>query len=66
MLFSVVNLARFRKDKSSEFLLQETIRKFQKRFMYMERRLAESEIPLQQASIEEMEACWSEAKEAEV
>ncbi|OGV59119.1 MAG: nucleoside triphosphate pyrophosphohydrolase [Lentisphaerae bacterium GWF2_52_8] len=62
LLFAVVNLSRFRKGPSSEDQLTGTIRKFQKRFRHIERRLAENGRNLEEASIDEMEALWQEAK----
>lgn len=62
LIFAAVNLARFRKQGTSEDLLQEAIRKFSRRFRYLETKLAEQEIPLDDASLDQMEALWQEAK----
>ncbi len=62
LLFAVVNLARFRKQGTSEDLLQGTIRKFSYRFRYLERKLTEQGISLDNATIDQMEALWQEAK----
>ena len=58
----VTNLARFRKRATSEELLRAANRKFESRFRYIERRLAEAGIPLEKAGIDRMEALWREAK----
>ena len=62
LLFVVTNLARFRKRATSEELLRAANRKFESRFRYIERRLAEEKIPLEKAGIDRMEALWREAK----
>jgi ATP diphosphatase len=61
VLFCVVNLARHL-NLDSEMALKRTNTKFQQRFAYIEDRLAEQGIPFQQASLEQMEALWVEAK----
>ncbi|MFA7230200.1 MAG: nucleoside triphosphate pyrophosphohydrolase [Victivallaceae bacterium] len=62
LLFSVVNLSRFRKRRTAEDLLSDTVRKFKYRFKYLERKLIEQGIGLEAASIEQMEYLWQEAK----
>ncbi len=62
LLFAVVNLARFRKQGSSEDLLQGTIRKFSHRFRHIEKRLQEQGSSLEEADIVQMEELWQEAK----
>lgn len=62
LLFAVVNLARFRKQGSTEDLLQGTIRKFSHRFRYIEKRLLEQGRSLEDADIQQMEELWQEAK----
>jgi tetrapyrrole methylase family protein / MazG family protein len=61
MLFVLVNLARFVKV-DPEQALRRTNAKFRKRFGHIEARLAEQGKKLQEATIEEMEALWQEAK----
>jgi MazG family protein len=61
MLFVLVNLARFVKV-DPEQALRRTNAKFRKRFGYMEARLAEQGRQVKDATIEEMEALWQEAK----
>ena len=62
LLFVVSNLARFRKRATSEELLRAANRKFESRFRYIERRLAEENVPLDKAGCERLEALWREAK----
>jgi MazG family protein len=61
MLFVLVNLARFAKV-DPEQALRKTNAKFRKRFAHIESRLAEQGKTLKEATIEEMEALWQEAK----
>lgn len=61
MLFVLVNLARFA-QVDPEQALRRTNAKFRDRFGYVEARLAEQGRPLKEATIEEMEALWQEAK----
>lgn len=62
LLFCVVNLARHL-DLDSEMALKRTNAKFQQRFAHIEDRLAEQGLPFSQASLEQMEALWVEAKQ---
>ena len=61
LLFVLVNLARFLK-LDPEQALRQTNRKFRERFGYLEQRLLAQGRSLAEASIEEMEALWQEAK----
>jgi MazG family protein len=61
MLFVLVNLARFVKV-DPEQALRKTNAKFRHRFGYIERKLAERGRKLEDATIDEMEALWQEAK----
>ncbi|MBZ9684431.1 nucleoside triphosphate pyrophosphohydrolase [Mesorhizobium sp. CO1-1-7] len=63
MLFAVVNLGRHLK-LDSEAALSGTNEKFRSRFHYVERALEKSGGSLEEASLEEMEALWQEAKTA--
>lgn len=63
LLFSLVNLARFLNIDPEEALTH-TINKFQNRFSYIEAQLQEKEKSLEEASLEEMDALWEEAKTA--
>lgn len=61
LLFVLVNLARFLKI-DPEQALRKTNRRFRERFGYLERRLAEQGKPPAEATLDEMEALWQEAK----
>ncbi len=61
MLFVIVNLARFVKV-DPEQALRRTNAKFRERFGYIERKLTEQGKNLEDATIDEMEALWQEAK----
>lgn len=65
LLFAATNLARFRNGKTSEELLRQSNRKFEKRFRYIEQKLAEKDIPLSEAGLDRMEALWQKAKQVE-
>lgn len=62
VLFCVVNLARHL-DLDSEMALKRTNAKFEQRFAYIEDRLAGQGIPFAEATLEQMEALWLEAKQ---
>ena len=61
VLFAVANLARHCKV-DPEAALRSTNDKFERRFRYLERRLAEQGRKPADATLEEMEALWQEAK----
>ncbi|MEM1084805.1 MAG: nucleoside triphosphate pyrophosphohydrolase [Verrucomicrobiota bacterium] len=61
LLFSVVNLARFRK-LDPEVLMTDANEKFERRFAAMEASLKAAGSGLEAASLEEMEAAWQAAK----
>ncbi|MGB6220196.1 nucleoside triphosphate pyrophosphohydrolase [Haloferula sp.] len=61
LLFSVVNLARFRKI-DPEVLLAAANEKFESRFAKMEHALKEAGSGLEEASLDEMEEAWQAAK----
>ncbi len=61
VLFAVANLARHCKVEP-EGALRSTNDKFERRFRYLERRLAEQGRTPSEATLEEMEALWQEAK----
>jgi nucleoside triphosphate diphosphatase len=65
LLFAVVNLARH-VGADPETALRGTNAKFERRFAYIERALEARGRPLQDASLEEMDALWNEAKGTEV
>ena len=61
MLFAVANLGRHLK-LDPEAALRATNDKFERRFRHIERRLAEAGRTPAEATLEEMEALWQEAK----
>jgi uncharacterized protein YabN with tetrapyrrole methylase and pyrophosphatase domain len=61
LLFVIANLAR-RLDVDPEMALDSTNRKFVERFRYMEEQIGAQNRSLSEASTEEMEALWREAK----
>jgi ATP diphosphatase len=64
VLFSLANLARFIRTPPEDALRQANAR-FVRRFHAVEEGLRRKEIPFGEASLEEMDALWSEAKEKE-
>ncbi len=64
VLFVVANLARQLKI-DPEVALRHANAKFERRFGHVEKRLAEMGKPIQQASLDEMEELWLEAKRLE-
>jgi tetrapyrrole methylase family protein/MazG family protein len=64
VLFSVVNLARFLEINPDE-ALHKTTTKFTQRFQYIERQLTQQGKTPKQATLEEMDALWEEAKRRE-
>ncbi len=61
LLFALVNYCRF-KNISAEDALRKTTNKFVQRFQYIEQKLAEQNINPADATLEQMEALWQEAK----
>ena len=61
LLFAVANLARHL-DADPEAALRTTNAKFERRFAHIEARLATAGKTTAQASLEEMDALWNEAK----
>ena len=64
LLFAVANLARH-VDADPEAALRSTNAKFERRLAYIESSLAAAGRSLQEASLEEMDALWNEAKSTE-
>ncbi len=62
LLFVVVNLARFL-HVDPEQALRNTNAKFRRRFAYLEAKLRAQDGSLSQATLEEMEALWQQAKQ---
>ncbi|MBR9978926.1 MAG: nucleoside triphosphate pyrophosphohydrolase [Bacteroidetes bacterium] len=65
LLFSLVNYSRFIKV-NPEDALRRTIDKFDRRFRYVERRLRDEGRKPEEATLEEMDVWWNEAKRGEV
>ena len=63
VLFALVNLGRHL-DIESEDALEGTNLKFKRRFAYIEKQLLDRDSSVQEASLEEMEALWQQAKTA--
>jgi MazG family protein len=61
LLFVIVNAARH-VEINSEVALNETSDKFERRFRHIEKRLKEQGSSLTEASLQEMDALWDEAK----
>ena len=61
ILFALVNLGRHLKVEP-EAALRATNEKFRRRFAHIEARLAEQDRTPDEASLDEMEALWQEAK----
>ena len=64
VLFSAVNLARFRKLHPGEVMRRANL-KFETRFREMERRLAAKGIAVADASAEQLDATWNQVKQEE-
>jgi len=64
LLFALVNLARH-VGADPEHALRATNAKFERRFSYIERALAAQGRSLENASLDEMDALWNEAKQKE-
>jgi uncharacterized protein YabN with tetrapyrrole methylase and pyrophosphatase domain len=64
LFFVLVNVARYL-SLDPESALRKTNRKFKRRFQWMEERLRASERTPQQASMDELETLWQEAKRQE-
>ncbi|MBN1142340.1 MAG: nucleoside triphosphate pyrophosphohydrolase [Deltaproteobacteria bacterium] len=62
LLFSLVNLARFL-NITAEDALRKAVERFQRRFEFIERALAERGRTLQESSLETMNALWEKAKQ---
>jgi nucleoside triphosphate diphosphatase len=64
LFFVLVNIARYL-SVDPESALRKTNKKFRRRFSWMEERLREQGRTLEQATLEEMEALWQQAKTME-
>ena len=65
LFFVLVNIARYL-SVDPESALRKTNRKFRRRFSWMEEQLREQDRTLEEATLEEMEALWQQAKTLEV
>lgn len=61
VLFSLVNVSRYF-ELNAEDSLRKTNSKFEQRFRYIEKRLKEEDKALKDATLEEMDVFWNEAK----
>ncbi len=64
LLFAIINYARFI-DVNPEDALERTNKKFIKRFQFIEEKAKKAHKPLQEMTLEEMDAFWKEAKKLE-
>jgi uncharacterized protein YabN with tetrapyrrole methylase and pyrophosphatase domain len=64
LFFVMVNIARYL-SLDAESALRKTNRKFKRRFQWMEKRLLENGRRPQQASMEDLESLWQQAKQQE-
>src|SRR5262249_12143661 len=64
LLFTVINVARY-VSVDAESALRSTNRKFRKRFEFVEQRLRGAHRRVEDASLDEMEALWQQAKKEE-
>jgi tetrapyrrole methylase family protein/MazG family protein len=64
LLFAVVNLSRFQKFHAEE-LLAATVRKFARRFKFVEQQVHSKGRQMTDCSLEELDAHWNEAKSRE-
>jgi MazG family protein len=64
LLLSLVNLSRFL-NVEAENALSEAVDRFLRRFAYVEGKIAEQGRTLSEATLEQMDAFWDEAKRAE-
>jgi tetrapyrrole methylase family protein/MazG family protein len=64
LLFSIANLGRFL-SLNPEEALRKTINRFQKRFTFLEDELDRQGVPMQKASLEELDKLWEQAKSIE-
>ncbi|MDD2271462.1 MAG: nucleoside triphosphate pyrophosphohydrolase [Desulfuromonadaceae bacterium] len=64
LLFAIANLGRFL-NLNPEEALRKTINRFQKRFSYVEAELLRQGVPMQKATLEDMDKLWEMAKTVE-
>jgi uncharacterized protein YabN with tetrapyrrole methylase and pyrophosphatase domain len=61
ILFTIVNVSRFL-SIDAETALSKTTEKFLRRFSYVANKLSSLGIPLEKATMEQMDALWNETK----
>ncbi len=64
MLFAIVNVARY-VDVDPEQALNKANEKFKRRFLHIEKEIAKTDKTLKEASLEEMDKLWDDAKALE-
>jgi len=64
LLFAIVNLGRFL-SLNPEEALRKTIERFARRFAYIEETMHARGVQMKEATLEEMESLWEEAKSRE-
>jgi len=64
LMFTLVNIARYL-GVDPESSLKQTNRKFRRRFQYVESKLKERGHKIEEASLQDMELLWQQAKESE-
>jgi ATP diphosphatase len=64
LLFAVVNLSRHLKVDAEAALRQATA-KFERRFRFLEQRLREAGLAIEDCSLEQLDVLWGEAKQQE-
>lgn len=64
LLFTMVNIARFL-DIEAEEVLAQTVERFARRFQHIENKLKDANKSFDQATLEEMDRFWEEAKDLE-
>jgi len=64
LLFAIANLGRFLALDTEE-ALRKTINRFQKRFSHVEEQIHQRGLSLHDATLEEMDLLWNEAKRKE-
>jgi len=63
VLFSIVNVSRFL-DVNPEEALRRTINKFTRRFRYVEKKFTDAGQEMKNATLDEMDVFWNEAKQS--
>lgn len=64
ILFSVINVAR-RYKVDPTLALGRTVEKFSRRFRHVEKRMAQTGLPMETGRLREMDSFWNEAKQGE-